>query len=79
MAKVPNYYHYYLCENQEVVRVRSKLKPSATTRPSSGTWVISEWIPDQKRWCVTAEITWGRLKQLTYIGKAAQAALKNEG
>ncbi len=77
MVSVPLYYHYYLCENQEIVRLQSKLKPSWTTRPRGDTWIIQEWIPAQKRWCAVGEITWGRLKQLTYVGKVKPEGVSN--
>ena len=64
-----NYKHYYLCENGAIIRVRAKRKPSLHTRPTGDTWVVQEYIQEQARWCVSWEITWGRLRELQYIGK----------
>lgn len=73
-------YHYYLTETDCIIRIRSKRKPSQNSRAVfSGTWVVEERFcacgcADKKpTWHATWDITWGRLSQLTYIGKVNRA------
>jgi len=64
---------YYLTENETIIRIKKKQKPSAKTCPRSGTWVIEEYSNNSlnSKWGMPCfpEITWNRLSQLTYIGK----------
>lgn len=65
-------YHYYLTEDKHVIRVWAKRRPGPNTIPERTTWIVQELLPDDKgnnNWHGTWEITWGRLKQLTYIGR----------
>jgi hypothetical protein len=61
--------YYYLCEDESIIRVLAKRKPSETTVSRSGTWVVYEY--DGKKWEMPCfpEITWKRLSELKYIGK----------
>lgn len=61
--------------------VSAKRKPSIHTIPRSGTWIIREWHERQENrpdgriyeggWDIPCfpEITWGRLKELQFIGE----------
>ena len=64
-----SFYHFYLCENGGIIRVMARRRPSKHTRPRGDTWALEEYCPDQERWCFTWEVTWGRLRELQYIGK----------
>jgi len=57
--------------------VSAKRKPSVHTIPRSGAWIIKEWHETlnttkyEGDWNLPCfpEITWGRLKELTFIGE----------
>lgn len=63
--------YYFLATDGEIIRITSNRKPSEKSVPKRGTWVVSEFHRDYKgKWAIPAfpEITWPRLKQMTYIG-----------
>lgn len=69
-----NYMFYYrVPDSANFIRIVGKRKPSLSTRPRSGTWVVRELENRDGVFGFTMpcfpEITWGRLKELIYIGK----------
>lgn len=65
-------HYYYLTELNEIVRIAACKKPGPNTVPKySGAWVVQEYDSMQKSpWVLGSfpQITWKRLKNLTYIG-----------
>jgi hypothetical protein len=63
------YYFYYLTEDQGIIRIKAKRKPSKSTRKVSGVWGLKEF--DGKNWVMPCfpQITLGVLNKQTYIGK----------
>jgi len=64
-------YYYYLTEEDRIIRVIAKRKPSVYTVSSSGTWVVYEYVSGISKWIMPAfpEIIWRTLKEFIYIGK----------
>lgn len=64
-------HYYFLDTDGHVIRIQANRRPSEKSIPKRGTWVVYEYHPDYKGcWCMAPfpEITWPRLKQMTYIG-----------
>lgn len=59
------------------IRIYAKQKPSLTTTPRSGTWVVNEW--NGERWVMPCfpEITWGILNKLKFIGRLQEEKYDN--
>ena len=64
--------YYYLCEDESIIRISAKHRPSIKNIPTRGTWVVGEY--NGKTWVmpVFPEITWTKLSELKYIGKESQ-------
>lgn len=63
--------YYYFLDDKNFIRIKAKKKPSQKTAPRNGCWVLREWsngfgfiLP------LIAQITWGRLSRMKYIGSA---------
>jgi len=74
------YNFYYLCEDEGIIRILAKRKPSRFTIPKSYTWVVREYVNSSNsgKWVMPCypEITWRRLLELQYIGKTIQKEQK---
>lgn len=64
-------YHYFMPESKSLLRIQHNRRPSLSTIPRSGTWLISEFNTELNRWEMGCfpEITWGTLKNLMYCGE----------
>lgn len=66
------YYHFYLTESGEVIRILANNRPGPNTIPAqSHAWRVFEFDCIAKKWVLSSfpEITWGKLKGLRWIGK----------
>jgi hypothetical protein len=61
--------YFYLEDGVTLVKIRAKKRPGPNTRPRSDTWVIYEIIDGRWSNSAIAEVTWGILRKLEYIGK----------
>ena len=61
--------YFYLCEDEMIIRIKAKRRPSKYTIPKSSTWVVNEFCGRKWQMPCYPEITWGRLKELKFIGK----------
>lgn len=69
------HFHYKEPGGSIVIRIVAGRKPGPNTKPSRGTWVVRELLPDLPgssigKWQMPAfpEITWGILKDMEYLG-----------
>lgn len=64
------YYYFYLTEDDHVIRIWAKKRPSEATRRRAVTWVVKEYSGEDG-WFMPAfpEIGWVTLRSLRYIGK----------
>lgn len=60
------YFHY--SDLIGVIRIKASRRPSESTKPRSGTWIVREL--NKGEWEVPSfpEITWGILKDFEYLG-----------
>ena len=65
------YFYYLKTEDglSTIVRIKTKRKPSASTRPVSGLWAINELRDGKFVMPCYPEVTWGTLADLEFIGK----------
>jgi len=70
-------YFYYLTENERVIRVFAKQKPSVYRMLKSCTWIVQEWGGEHWEMPCFPEITLGKLNKMIYLGKAPKK--KQEG
>lgn len=64
--------YIYLTEESIPISIIENRKPSEKHRPISDTWIVQELYGDENgspnRWCSVGEVTWGRLRELRYVG-----------
>lgn len=69
------YFYYRLPGSADMLRIKGKRRPSLASKPKRGTWVVSELQNRDGSFGYAMpsfpEITWGRLRELIYIGKEA--------
>ncbi len=68
MPELPYKWFYYGTDT-DMIRIKAKRKPSANTRPRSGTWVLQEKVNDKWVMPCFPEITWGTLILIPFIKK----------
>jgi hypothetical protein len=63
-------YHYIFVDTGVILRITEKRKPSLNTKPRSGTWIVKVFEKDSNGFVMPCfpEITWGVLKNATFLG-----------